>query len=69
MDNIRLAKFNEHIKNQRLDFLHKQSTKITNLYDVVVVENLDLKRYQVLNQNTTLVKQPLIMDMVYLYQC
>ena len=41
---IKLAKFNEHIKNQRLDFLHKQSTKITNLYDVVVVENLDLKK-------------------------
>ena len=41
---IKLAKFSEHIKNQRLDFLHKQSTKITNLYDVVIVENLDLKK-------------------------
>ncbi len=41
---VRFAKFSEHIKNQRLDFLHKQSTKITNLYDVVVVENLDLKK-------------------------
>ena len=41
---IKLAKFNEHIKNQRLDFLHKQSNMITKYYDVVVVENLDLKK-------------------------
>ena len=41
---IKLAKFSEHIKNQRLDFLHKQSNMITKYYDVVVVENLDLKK-------------------------
>ena len=40
---IKLAKFSEHIKNQRLDFLHKQSTIITKLYDVVVVEDINLK--------------------------
>ena len=41
---IRLAKFSEHISNQRLDFLHKESAKITNLYDAVVVEDIDLKQ-------------------------
>ena len=39
----RLAKFSEYVSNQRKDFLHKQSTKITNLYDIVVVEDINLK--------------------------
>ena len=39
----KIAKIHKHISNQRLDYLHKQSTKIANLYDVVCVETLDLK--------------------------
>jgi len=39
----KLAKFSEHVSNQILDFLHKESTKITNLYDAVIVEDIDLK--------------------------
>lgn len=39
----KVAKLQKHIANQRLDFLHKESTKIANLYDVVCVESLDMK--------------------------
>lgn len=33
----------KHTSNQRLDYLHKQSTKIANSYDIVCVEALDMK--------------------------
>lgn len=33
----------KHTSNQRLDYLHKQSTKIANSYDIVCVETLDMK--------------------------
>ena len=39
----RIAKIHRHISNQRLDNLHKLSTEITNLYDVICVETLDMK--------------------------
>lgn len=39
----KIAKIQKHTSNQRLDFLHKESTKITNLYDIVCVETLDMK--------------------------
>ena len=39
----KLSKCHKHIANQRLDFLHKDSTKITNLYDIVIVEDINLK--------------------------
>ena len=39
---LKVAKLQRHIANQRLDFLHKDSTRIANLYDVVCVENLDM---------------------------
>lgn len=39
----KIAKIYKHIANQRKDFLHKESTKITNSYDVVCVETLDMK--------------------------
>ena len=39
----RVAKLNKKISNQRKDFLHKQSRQITNAYDAVVVENLNMK--------------------------
>lgn len=39
----KIAKTHKHTANQRLDYLHKQSTKIANSYDVVCVETLDMK--------------------------
>lgn len=40
---LKVAKLQNHISNQRIDFLHKESTRIANLYEVVCVENLDMK--------------------------
>lgn len=40
---IKVARLQKHIANQRLDFLHKTSTEIANQYDIVCVENLDMK--------------------------
>lgn len=40
---LKIAKLHKHISNQRRDFLHKKSTEITNLYDVVCVETLNMK--------------------------
>ena len=39
----KVAKIHEKIANQRKDFLHKQSRQITNGYDCVCLENLDMK--------------------------
>lgn len=39
----KVNKVHRHIANQRLDYLHKQSTKIANLYDVVCVEDINMK--------------------------
>ncbi len=39
----KVNKIHRHIANQRLDNLHKISTKITNSYDVVCVESLNMK--------------------------
>ncbi len=38
-----VAKVQCHVANQRLDNLHKKSTEIANQYDVVCVEDLDMK--------------------------
>ena len=38
----KVNKIHRHIANQRLDNLHKISTKIANLYDVVCVESLNM---------------------------
>jgi putative transposase len=40
---VKVAKLHEKIANQRKDFLHKQSRQITNAYDCVCIENLDMK--------------------------
>jgi len=40
---VKVAKISEKIKNQRLDFLHKLSTKLANLYDYVCIEDLNMK--------------------------
>lgn len=39
----KVNKIHKHIKNQRLDNLHKLSTEIANQYDAVCVESLDMK--------------------------
>lgn len=39
---IKVAKLHEKVANQRKDFLHKQSRQITNAYDCVCIENLDM---------------------------
>lgn len=40
---IKVAKLHDKISNQRKDFLHKESLKIANSYDLVCIETLDLK--------------------------
>ena len=40
---LRIAKVYRHIASQRLDFCHQQSVKTANSYDIVCVEDLDLK--------------------------
>ena len=39
----KVAKLHEKVANQRKDFLHKQSRQITNVYDCVCIEKLDMK--------------------------
>lgn len=39
----KVNKLHVHISNQRKDFLHKESTKIANLYDIVCVETLNMR--------------------------
>jgi len=39
----KIAKIHRHIADQRKDTLHKESTRIANLYDLVAVEDLDFK--------------------------
>ena len=39
----RIAKIYTHIANQRFDNLHKLSTEIANQYDIVCVENLNMR--------------------------
>lgn len=40
---IKIAKLHEKIANQRKDFLHKQSRQITNAYDLVCIEDLNVQ--------------------------
>lgn len=40
---IKIAKFQEKIKNQRLDFLHKLSIRLIREYDIICVETLKVK--------------------------
>ena len=40
---IKIAKLHEHISNQRVDFLHKLSTDLANNYDIICVEDINLK--------------------------
>ncbi|MBI2671639.1 transposase, partial [Candidatus Woesearchaeota archaeon] len=47
---LRLSKQYIKVTNQRTDFLHKTSTKITNEYNIIAVENLRI-RNMVKNHN------------------
>lgn len=40
---IRVAKLHEKVANQRKDFLHTQSRQITNAYDCICIESLDMR--------------------------
>ena len=40
---MKVNKLHCHIANQRKDYLHKKSTEIANQYDIVCVENLNMK--------------------------
>ena len=40
---LRVNKIHRHISNQRNDLLHKQSTEIANQYDIVCVEDLNMR--------------------------
>ena len=44
---VKVARLHEKIKNQRLDFLHKLSTKLANLYDVRIVTGKQIGRAHV----------------------
>lgn len=40
---LRVAKLYENITNQRKDFLHKTSNEITNRFDLIILEDLNIK--------------------------
>lgn len=40
---IKVARLHEKVANQRKDFLHKRSRQITNAYDCVCIEDLNMK--------------------------
>lgn len=40
---LKLARFHERISNIRKDFLHKLSTKLVKEYDIICIENLNIK--------------------------
>lgn len=40
---LKVAKLHSHVKNQRLDYLHKESRRIADTYDLVCAEDLNLK--------------------------
>ena len=40
---VKVAKLQEKIKNQRLDFLHKLSTRLVKEYDIICLETLKIK--------------------------
>ena len=42
-EKYKTAKISRHTANQRKDFLHKKSTEITNQYDLISVEDLNMR--------------------------
>lgn len=49
---IKVAKLQEHIANQRKDFLHKLSTNIIKEYDIICIEDLDVKSMKETDRST-----------------
>ena len=39
----KIRNLHEHIANQRLDYLHKESTRLADQYDAILIEDLDMK--------------------------
>lgn len=39
----KVRNLHEHITNQRLDYLHKESTRLADQYDAILIEDLDMK--------------------------
>lgn len=39
----KVRNLHEHIANQRLDYLHKESARLADQYDVILIEDLDMK--------------------------
>ena len=39
----KVRNLHEHIANQRLDYLQKESTRLANQYDTILIEDLDMK--------------------------
>ena len=62
---LRIAKLHEHIANQRKDYLHKLSRNISNNYDYVFVEDLNLSEMSKKKDNLKLGKD--IADLGYGY--
>lgn len=49
---IKVAKLQKHISNQRNDFLHKLTTNIVKNFDVISIEDLDVKSMRETDSNT-----------------
>ena len=48
---IKLAKEIQHVKNQRTDFLQKLTTNIVKTYDIICIEDLDVKGMKIQNNS------------------
>ena len=42
---LKLSRFHEHVANIRKDFLHKLSTNVVKAYDIICIENLNIKGF------------------------
>lgn len=49
---IKVANLQKHISNQRKDFLQKLTTQIVRMYDVISIEDLDVKSMKETNSDT-----------------
>lgn len=49
---VKVANLQKHISNQRNDFLHKLTTDIVRTYDVISIEDLDVKSMKETNDST-----------------
>ena len=49
---IKIAKLQKHISNQRIDFLHKLTTDIVRNYDIISIEDLDIKSMKETDNST-----------------